>query len=123
MKTKGRAMNVLVADDQIGILESLTLLIEEKGHNVDLVSDGKKALDMIIKNDYDLAFIDHSMPGLSGLELIQYIKKHNIKITTVMITGDKGMKAILARSYGAQEYIEKPFEVKQIDDILTKYAK
>jgi len=116
-------MNVLVADDQIGILESLTLLIEEKGHNVDLVSDGKKALDMIIKNDYDLAFIDHSMPGLSGLELIQYIKKHNIKITTVMITGDKGMKAILARSYGAQEYIEKPFEVKQIDDILTKYAK
>lgn len=115
-------MNVLVADDHAGVLVALELLIEGKGHTVDTVRDGKSALELIKKKTYGLAFIDHDMPEMTGLELIEYLKKRSINIPVVMITGDKGMKEILARRVGAHEYIEKPYTAQAIENLLDKYS-
>ncbi|MFH1771510.1 MAG: response regulator [Candidatus Omnitrophota bacterium] len=113
-------MRVLVADDEtetIGILQSF---LERRGCVVDCAADGKEALELIKNKNYDVAFIDHNMPELTGLELIKYIKLNNIRTKTVMLTGYGGMADFLAESIGADAYIEKPFSLKDIESFIKE---
>ncbi len=116
-------MYILVADDKKEIVDLLELFLKKKGHQVDIASDGKAASELLLKNNYDLAFFDHNMPEMTGLELVKLVKANNLKTKTVILTGYPTMKDFLAKSVGANEYLNKPCQLKEIDDILTKYSK
>ena len=115
-------MNIIIADDQQGVTESLGYFLEQKGHSVDIVQDGHKAVELIGTNKYRMAFLDYNMPELTGLEVIQSVRATNIKIVIIMITGYPFIKEFVVKSVGADEYLNKPYDFKEIDSILEKYS-
>ena len=114
-------MKILIADDEIDILLLIRERLIKQGHNVDIALDGGKALELIERNSYDLTFLDHNMPDMTGLELIKYIKKKNLKTKTVMITGYSHIVDSLAKRVGADEYMAKPLKLKEVEGVVNKY--
>ncbi len=115
-------MKILIADDEKEIVKFLRNFLEKRGHAVDAVYDGAGALDLIKSKNYDLVFVDHNMPELTGLELIKFIKQNKLKAKTIMITGYPEMNKSFAKALGADEYICKPCSLDDIGDIVKKYS-
>ena len=77
---------ILWADDEIELLKPHILFLTEKDCDITAVNSGVEALENIKKDDFDLVFLDESMPGLSGLEALAEIQKVKPNIPVVMIT-------------------------------------
>ena len=116
-------MKILIADDEKDFVEFLKSRLTGKNHSVEVVYDGKKALELIKSNLYDLIFLDHNMPELTGLELLRYVKKHNLKPKVAIITGYEEIDGTFMKGMGADEYLTKPVRIKDIDSVLDKYSK
>lgn len=116
-------MKILIADDESEPAEIIKKSLTRKGYVVDAVFDGKAALDSIKENNYDIVFLDHNMPELTGLELIKHIKENNLNTKTVMITGYPAIEGFAVKHLGADEYLTKPFKMEEIEDIIDKYKK
>ena len=116
-------MIILIVDDEKEMVELLKDRFIAKGHSVNIAYDGKKALELIKSNNYDLIFLDHNMPGLTGLEILRYIKQNNLKPKVAIITGYEEIEEFFMKGRGADEYLTKPLKMKDIDDIIDKYSK
>jgi CheY-like chemotaxis protein len=114
-------MKILVADNEKNFVEMLRERLSGHGHSVDVALDGEAALELIKMNKYDIMFLDHNMPEMTGLEIAKYAKEHNINSKTVMITGYEQMSDSFAKAVAVDEYIMKPAKLKDIDDIIAKY--
>lgn len=116
-------MIIMIADDEEEVVELLKDRFIAKGHSVNTAYEGKGALELIKSNIYDLVFLDHNMPGLTGLELLRYIKENNLKPKVVIITGYAEINEFFMKGRGADEYLTKSIKMKDIDDIVDKYSK
>lgn len=114
-------MKILIADDEAEPAEIIKKSLIKKGYVVEAAFDGKTALDLIKKNNYDIVFLDHNMPELTGLELVKYIKENNLNTKAVMVTGYPAIEGSVVKYLGADEYLIKPFKLKDIEDIIDKY--
>ena len=113
-------MKILFADDQQALIEPLQDLLTKRGHSVDLAFDGLKALELIDQNNYEIVFLDFSLPEVTGLEIVEHIQKTKPAIKTVMMTGYPLMKDFLVNSIGADEYLSKPFSFEEVVALLKK---
>ena len=66
---------ILWVDDQIDLLKSHIIFLNEKGYQIDSCTNGSDALDKISNNRYDVILLDENMPGISGIETLIKIKK------------------------------------------------
>jgi two-component system response regulator (stage 0 sporulation protein F) len=116
--------NVLVVDDDPGILEMLSEVISRKGFRVVAVSSGEQALQEVDKQHFDLIFLDLVLPGMSGVETLSAIKEKDKKAVVVIVTGygDDPM-ALNAMSLGLLFLIRKPFRVGDIVEVLNAVIK
>jgi PAS domain S-box-containing protein len=115
--------NILIAEDEPSIRAVLTRNLSASGYQVQAVPDGKAALDKLAKNTYDLIFTDLKMPGMSGRELYEAIKKKhpNSAEKVVFITGDvmtRDTTKFLVST--GRPYLVKPFDSKDIKDVIEK---
>lgn len=111
-------VKILWADDEVDFLKSHITYLEDKGYQVHSVSNGQDALDKVQEENYDVVFLDESMPGLSGLETLQEIKKIKNTIPIVLITKNEE-EDLMEDAIGSQiaDYLIKPVKPQQI--ILT----
>jgi len=108
---------VLVIDDELSVRELCRRALEAEGYQVKSVSNGRQAIELAKEEPFDLLLVDIRMPGLSGLETFQAIKKFSPDVTGVVITGYGSMEvAIEALHLGFSGFITKPFE---IDELIT----
>jgi YesN/AraC family two-component response regulator len=114
-------MRVLIADDEKEFVNFLKGILVDRGHEADTACDGEEALELIKKKKYDILFMDHNMPGLTGLEIVEYVKENKIRSKTVIVTGYEPMSEEFARAVGADEYLEKPVAVRAVEAILKRY--
>ena len=78
--------HILVIDDDIGIRESLSLVLGDAGYQVDTVKSGEQGIERVRNNNYDLIFLDIRMAGMNGIETLQEIRKMGKKIPVYIIT-------------------------------------
>ena len=116
-------MKILIVDDNKEIVGFFKEILIRKGHSIQAAHDGDTALELIRANNFDLAFLDYNMQGLTGLELVKYIKKNNLQIRTVMVTGYPEIEESFMRRVGVDEYLTKPINMKDLENILDKYSK
>ena len=114
-------MKILICDDEIEIVNALKKYLTSKGCDVGRALDGKKGLDLIKSGGYDIVFLDINMPGLTGFEVLRYVKDNNIKTKVVFLTGYPCMDEDFAKKIRADEYLEKPIDLKVIGEIVDKY--
>ncbi|MBU1125694.1 MAG: response regulator [Candidatus Omnitrophica bacterium] len=110
---------ILVADDETEVTGILKHYFGKKGHEVSIADDGRKALELIKGNDFDLIFVDHNMPELTGLELVAYVKQHQLRSKIVLITGYLEIEEFLAKAEGADGYLEKPVRLEVLEKIVN----
>ncbi|RMD97967.1 MAG: response regulator, partial [Bacteroidetes bacterium] len=115
-------VKILWADDEIDLLKPQMLFLEKKGYEVVTVTNGHDALEECEQNnDFDVVFLDESMPGLTGLETLEKIKENNPLLPVVMITKNEA-EHIMEEAIGAQisDYLIKPVNPNQILLTLKK---
>ena len=116
-------MNILIADDEKEFVSFIKERLEGQGHQVEVAGDGSQALKLIKTDKYDIVFVDHNMPELTGLELAKYAKEYKVRSKIIMVTGYEQMSGPFAKAVGADEYLTKPVKIKEIEDIIKKYDK
>lgn len=115
-------MKILYADDDPMMQKYVAYLLIRYGHEVTTVDDGTEALSALNEEEFDLILLDILMPRLSGIEVLQQIRKkygHQHKI--IMVSRNEHFAALKkAIEYGADDFIHKPFEP---DKFLLKIKK
>jgi two-component system, NtrC family, response regulator AtoC len=112
-ETHGR---ILIADDEPSIVELLTDLLHGEGYDVAGVASGTAVLEQLQgDHDFGLLLVDLQMPGLSGLDLIERLRKDGIDTPVILITGQgTSSVAIRAMQIGAYDYLNKPFDLDEV---------
>lgn len=117
----GEKKNLLIADDSNIILSFLEQNIKDE-YNVLKASDGKETIAILANNSVHALLLDLNMPGLSGFEVLDYLKERDLldKIPVVIITGDDNDDSIeKAFSYPILDVLKKPFNESNINSALT----
>lgn len=115
---------VLVVDDDRDINRLIRVRLERRGYEVTTASSGEEALAVLPAAAPDLAFIDVSMPGMSGLDLLARIRAEGLDIGVIMTTAfSSEQTAILAMRQGADDYLRKPFETAEFQVVLERTAR
>ncbi|MGB9665423.1 MAG: response regulator [Ignavibacteria bacterium] len=113
---------LLWVDDEIELLRSHILFLNEKGYSVDTVTNGEDALEMISQNQYDLILLDEMMAGMGGLETLSKIKEINPSIPVVMITKNEE-ESLMEEAIGSKisDYLLKPIKPNQVLLVCKKF--
>ena len=115
---------ILVVDDEISVCKVLSKLLEYEGYDVEVSLSAEEALEKINKTVFDLIISDIKMPGMDGFELLKKIRAINVDSAVIFITGYGSVdSAIEAIKLGASDYIEKPFEIGQLKDLVSEVLK
>ena len=115
-------VRILWADDEIDLLKPQILFLENKGYDVTTVSNGYDAIEECDNNrDFDVVFLDESMPGLTGLETLSKIKEQYPNLPVVMITKNEA-ENVMEEALGSQitDYLIKPVNPNQVLLTLKK---
>jgi diguanylate cyclase (GGDEF)-like protein/PAS domain S-box-containing protein len=101
---------ILLADDDPSMLESLSSLLRLYKYQVETALGGQNAIDKLSKETYDLLLLDLKMPRISGHDVMAYMTTHNIKTTTIVVSGETSLEDISkALRHGAYDYLKKPY--------------
>ena len=112
---------VLVVDDHRQARESMADVLRQAGHRVACCSSASEALQVIQQESYDCIVTDLKMPGMSGLEFIVQLQQRRYGAQVVMVTAHATVhSAVEAMRHGAFDYIEKPFDVDQIERLVAE---
>lgn len=106
---------ILWVDDEIESLHSQTFFLENKGYEVQTLTNGFEAIDFVKEHHVDVVLLDESMPGITGLETLQKIKEVNRSIPVVMITKNE-TENLMDDAIGSQitDYLIKPVNPNQV---------
>ncbi len=116
MRTK-----ILWIDDEIDLLKPHIIFLEQKDYEVDTANNGNEALEMVEQTQYDIAFLDENMPGLTGIETLEQLKMKQPALPVVMITKSEE-EHIMEEAIGSNiaDYLIKPVKPNQILLCLKK---
>ncbi|MBY0232669.1 MAG: sigma-54 dependent transcriptional regulator, partial [Gemmataceae bacterium] len=122
-KAAARGLRVIFVDDEAPLREFMKSELPRLGHEVEVCEDGQAALKMLGKATFDAAILDLRMPGLSGLDVLEHLKKVSPDTEAVVMTGHASIEtATMAMRLGAADYITKPCKLADIEAVLTRAA-
>ena len=106
---------ILWADDEIDLLKPHILFLQNKGYDVETVTNGRDAIDALSNQIFNLIILDENMPGISGLEALQRIKIMQPNVPVIMITKSEE-ENIMNQAIGSEiaDYLIKPVNPMQI---------
>lgn len=120
---------ILLIEDEKDISDVVKIQLELQGHLVCTSPNGKDAIDLIEKENFDLYIIDRLLPGMSGIEICQYLRsnnqtlRHPILFLTALTTTQNIIEGLDA---GADDYMTKPFEMQVLiartNALLRRYT-
>ena len=108
------AKTILIVDDEQPIVDILVYNLKKEGYNTIEASDGMTAVDMALNQKPDLILLDIMLPKLDGLSVCKRIK-NSLNVPIIMLTAkDSEIDKILGLELGADDYITKPFSVREL---------
>ncbi len=116
-----RKIKILWVDDEIDLLRSQILFLQDKGYEIDTATNGVDAVDRVREEMYDVVLLDEQMPGLSGLETLEQIKESFSDLPVVMITKSEE-EDLMDQAIGSRiaDYLIKPVRPRQLLLTLKK---
>ncbi len=118
-------MKILVVDDSATMRKIITRSLRKTGYKsaeVAEAADGGEACDMLAGSKFDLILTDVNMPNMSGMELLDHIRKEieDLKTPVVMITTEATPKAFAEfTAHGASACLAKPFSADELANVLS----
>ncbi len=113
--------SILIVDDDEVMQETLSDVLKKRGYEIFSVSSGTGALSVAKKNVIDLILLDMRLPDVDGLEILKKIKEFDSDILIIMMTAYSDVQtAVSAMKSGAYHYINKPFELEELQLLIEK---
>jgi two-component system, NtrC family, response regulator AtoC len=116
------AANILLVDDEPGMLRYIRTLLEVDDHKVETASTGEEALERVQKGlQPTLVLLDLLMPGIDGLQTLEKLRqmKPGIKVVMLSCVNDT-RKVVQAMRLGAHDYLTKPFQKAELDAVISQ---
>jgi len=108
-------MRILYVEDEQLLADAVTHLLKKSGINVDWAADGEEGLRLAKKPVYDAIVLDIMLPKMSGLEILEIIRKQGIKTPVIMLSALSEVEdKIKGLESGADDYLAKPFKTKEL---------
>lgn len=119
--------SILLVDDNEQLRKMIKRSLTQAGHEVVSATDGRSALAILLKLEFDLVLTDIVMPDMEGLELIRSIRKMNSTTKIVAMSGGGRGTAddylTFAKTFGAAATLEKPFDIdtlkKTVESVIA----
>jgi len=109
-------INLLIVDDEVHFLESISKSLEARDFKVIAVDRGEKAIEAARKSPFDVALVDLKMPGINGEETLKALKADHKWMEVVILTGHGTIdSAVECTKSGAFSFLQKPCN---LDDLL-----
>ncbi len=110
---------ILLVDDEQNTREALSIALGREGYNIIPASNGGEGMKLLEKEPVDLIITDLMMPGVSGMDLLDFARKHRPEVMVIMITGHASVEtAITAMKNGAFDYITKPIKLDEVKIVI-----
>jgi DNA-binding response OmpR family regulator len=118
-------MKIILVEDEYPIAQAIKRYLEDIGHIVDTFFDGAEAIDVFESGaKYDAFIVDINLPGASGLELLAKVKSSSEELPVIIISADSDIETIdKAYQLGTEDYLKKPFHIKELAIKLEKISK
>jgi DNA-binding response OmpR family regulator len=108
-------MKLLLVDDEVKLLDALAYALKKKGYVTDTATDGDMGLELAMSGFYDIIILDRMLPGLSGMDILQAIRKHSINTPVLFLTArDSAEDRVAGLDAGADDYLVKPFSTEEL---------
>jgi DNA-binding NtrC family response regulator len=112
---------VLVVDDHLHARQSIADVLRHAGHQVECLASAVGGLKLLERESFDVVITDLQMPGMSGLEFIHHLERRPHGAQVLMVTAHASVaSAVDAMRHGAFDYIEKPFDVDQLEQLVAR---
>ena len=125
-----KALKILIADDEEGIREILSDMIEISGHQVTMVENGKIALETYLEkpDNFDIIISDGKMPIMDGFELVQRIRANKeIKQPKIVILSGNDRSTVMHEKETCSDskidgYLVKPFSIDELSSLINRFT-
>ncbi|BAZ39359.1 two component transcriptional regulator [Calothrix sp. NIES-4101] len=108
-------MRILLVDDEAELTDPLTRLLSREGYNVDTAYDGTKGNQLAQSDNYDLLILDWMLPGKTGLEICQELRRQGKSTPVLFLTAKDTLDdRVEGLDAGADDYLVKPFELREL---------
>jgi DNA-binding response OmpR family regulator len=108
-------MRLLVVEDDARLADVLARSLREQGYGVDFAADAERALYQTAVNDYDAIVLDVALPGRSGLEVSQELRRRGRRVPILMLTARDAVRdRVAGLDAGADDYLTKPFDLEEL---------
>jgi two-component system, OmpR family, manganese sensing response regulator len=108
-------MRILVVDDEIELTEPLSRVLKREGYSVDAVYDGASGSQLAQEGSYDLLILDWMLPGKTGLEICQELRRQGKTTPVLFLTAKDTLDdRVEGLDAGADDYLVKPFELREL---------
>jgi DNA-binding NtrC family response regulator len=113
-----KKIKLLVVDDEVQFLDSITKRLELRGFEVTKATNGTEAIDLARKKKFDIALVDLKMPGLDGKQVLEILKSEHKYIEVIILTGHGSLDSdVECTKLCAFDYLPKPYE---LEDLILK---
>lgn len=108
-------MRILIAEDELHLAEAVSQILRKNNYSVDMVHDGRDALDYAQSGIYDLLLLDIMMPKLDGLTVLKTLRANGEHTPVILLTAKGELSdKVSGLDYGADDYIAKPFATEEL---------
>jgi DNA-binding NtrC family response regulator len=112
---------ILLIDDDVNLCQVISYQLKKMGYDVDITNSGREGLEAYRQGNYDIVLTDIQMPDISGIQVLQEIRKQNKEVVIILITAYGSVEnALEACRMGADDYITKPFGQEQLLFVIEK---
>src|SRR5688572_19194660 len=112
---------ILVVDDNARARQSMADVLKAAGHDVESSASALEALRLLDRQSFDVILTDLQMPGMNGLEFIRALESRGCEAQVAMVTAFASVSsAVEAMRHGAFDYIEKPFDAEQLEQLVAR---
>ncbi len=116
-----KEIRVLIVDDNIGLLTTMSLILRHVGYSVITAKNGQEAIECVKRNNLQIIFMDIKMPGKNGVDVYKELKRIIPKVPVVMMTGysrdDLVQEGIEA---GVNKIIFKPLDMDHVINLIKE---
>jgi DNA-binding response OmpR family regulator len=105
---------VLIIEDDMHIVELLTIHLKDLGCKINSATDGQQGLELALKDEYDLIILDLMLPRLNGMEVCRRIRQNDFQTPILMLTAkSEEIDKVIGLETGADDYLTKPFSIRE----------
>ena len=116
-----KGKKVLLIDDDEWIRDSLGMFFKSEEMHIDALETAEEGITALSRQRYDIIITDYRLPGMDGLKFLKRVQESNPDSFKILITAYGSREVISAAAeLGVDEYIEKPFTTKTIEDALSR---